>query len=233
MTKTCKLRRLFLIFFVSLHKISCTRQSVSKLTLHSLALSLHKTSCTRQSVSKPTLPSLALSSTHNRAPRKTSRHRSDRLGGAKMALADATHRCPHDGRQQGKQRHAQRQQTPINDKYRTKHQGRTCTTGTHGELARQETGMHTRRGIPHNGQKQHRHGHAFTDIDSARTQLLHRTVRRNGHEAKQTSLKRQHNSPVTRPAKTNDERATNAGPAQWMYRLRYTSVLFEKHFQHL
>ena len=49
------------IFALSLHKISCTRQSVSKLTLRSFALSLHKVSCTRQSVSKLTLRSFALS----------------------------------------------------------------------------------------------------------------------------------------------------------------------------
>ena len=33
---------------LSLHKISCTRQFESKLSLHSFALSLQKISCTRQ-----------------------------------------------------------------------------------------------------------------------------------------------------------------------------------------
>ena len=46
---------------ISLHKISCTRATVSKLTCRSLALSLHKTSCTRATVSKLTCRSLALS----------------------------------------------------------------------------------------------------------------------------------------------------------------------------
>ena len=45
---------------ISLHKTSCTRQSVSKLPLRSFALSLHKTSYTRQSVSKLTLHSFAV-----------------------------------------------------------------------------------------------------------------------------------------------------------------------------
>ena len=35
----------FQIFFLSLHKISCTRQFESKLSLRSFALSLHKISC--------------------------------------------------------------------------------------------------------------------------------------------------------------------------------------------
>ena len=46
---------------VSLQKISCTRQFVSKLTLRSFALSLQKISYTRQFVSKLTLRSFALS----------------------------------------------------------------------------------------------------------------------------------------------------------------------------
>ena len=46
---------------VSLQKISCTRQFVSKLTLRSFAFSLQKISCTRQFVSKLTLRSFAFS----------------------------------------------------------------------------------------------------------------------------------------------------------------------------
>ena len=42
-----------------LHKSGCTRQSVGKPTLRSLAPTLHKSGCTRQSVGKPTLRSLA------------------------------------------------------------------------------------------------------------------------------------------------------------------------------
>ena len=48
-------------FFLSLHKIGCTRQFVSKLTLRSFALPLHKIGCTRQFVSELTLRSFALS----------------------------------------------------------------------------------------------------------------------------------------------------------------------------
>lgn len=42
-----------------LHKSGCTRQSVGKPTLRSLALTLHKSGCTRQPVGKPTLRSFA------------------------------------------------------------------------------------------------------------------------------------------------------------------------------
>ena len=40
------------MIFVSLHKISCARQTKSKLYLPSLALSLHKISCARETESK-------------------------------------------------------------------------------------------------------------------------------------------------------------------------------------
>ena len=51
----------FCFFSVPLHKIGCTRQFVSELTLRSFALSLHKIGCTRQFVSELTLRSFALS----------------------------------------------------------------------------------------------------------------------------------------------------------------------------
>ncbi|ATV37073.1 hypothetical protein CUB95_00060 [Prevotella intermedia] len=53
--------RLSRSFILSLHKIGGTRQTKSKLSLHSLALSLHKIGGTRQTKSKLSLPSLTLS----------------------------------------------------------------------------------------------------------------------------------------------------------------------------
>ena len=50
----------FVVNILSLHKSSCTRETKSKLSLHSFALTLHKSSCTRETKSKLSLHSFAL-----------------------------------------------------------------------------------------------------------------------------------------------------------------------------